>query len=159
MKEIHMNNSPLPALIDDEDWERVSPFTWYFNGHIGYVMAGVWKHNVQSQLLLHRVVMDAAKGVRIDHIDHNTFNNQKANLRVATASQNAANSYARTCATKTSRFKGVCLDRRRNKWMARISRLGKHMHVGYFSTEIEAASAYNAAAVKHFGEFACLNQL
>jgi hypothetical protein len=59
---------------------------------------------------------------------------------------------------KTSKFKGVCWDTR-GKWRARITQSKKNKHLGYFTDEIEAAKAYNKAALKHFGEFAYLNEV
>lgn len=95
------------------------------------------------------------KRVLLDHIDGNGLNNQKSNLRECTYSQNGAN---RRKNTKTlGRFKGVSF--LRGKWMARLQVMKKRLYLGYFTEEIEAAKAYNDAAVKHFGEFAHINQI
>lgn len=93
----------------------------------------------------------------IDHIDGNKENNRLDNLRLVTNQQNSFN--ARGHKDGSSRFKGVFLEGRSGKWLARISKSGKSKHIGYFSCEVEAAKAYNKAAKELFGEFARLNDV
>ena len=90
----------------------------------------------------------------IDHADRNPLNNCIDNLREATSSQNQQNTTRR----KTNKYKGVFHEKRRpNLWRARIGVNNEDLCLGYFSSEIEAARAYDKAALKHFGEFAKLN--
>ena len=79
------------------------------------------------------------------------------NLRVCTDSQNQSNRRPRDGAT--SRYKGVSWDAETQKWRAFIYANKKRIFIGRFLTELEAASAYNAAALKYFGEFARINVL
>lgn len=91
-------------------------------------------------------------GLQIDHIDGDGLNNRRTNLRWATQSQNFAN---RRPMEGTSKFKGV--SRFRRKWQVKV-KLNRESHwVGLFDDEVEAAKAYDAAAIRLFGEYARLN--
>ena len=89
---------------------------------------------------------------QIDHKDGKGTNNRFSNLRAATASENMHNSRLRC--DNTSGYKGVYYNKARGRWMGRIKVSGKIHYLGYFDTVEEARSAYQAAAEKHFGEFA-----
>lgn len=91
---------------------------------------------------------------RLDHKDLNKANNAISNLRLATSSQNGGNCRARK--TNTSGFKGVVTHGKRFKSAVMVDR--KRIHLGVFNTPEEAAEAYDAAAVKYFGEFALTNR-
>lgn len=83
-----------------------------------------------------------------------TLDNRRCNLRIATHSQNNCNQ------RKTrgiSQYKGVYFYKNYGNWRAQIQIDGKMKFIGYYSNEIEAARAYNEAAVKKHGEFAKLN--
>jgi hypothetical protein len=105
---------------------------------------------------MHRLVLGLGDNKQIvDHFDHNGLNNQKSNLRPCSNSENISNS--RKIIPKTSRYKGVCWDKERNKWLAKISINKKDIKIGRFDKEKDAARAYDEAALKYFGEFACTN--
>jgi len=110
---------------------------------------------------MHRVIMDAQPGQRVDHKDGNGLNNQRrgqdGNLRFCTNAQNVAN--ARKRIGCSSRFKGIYWDKQNSKWRARITAPSGRIHLGLFKDEIEAALAYNDAAIEHFAEFARLNMI
>lgn len=59
----------------------------------------------------------------------------------------------------SSKYKGVTWYKEREKWMVRININKKHIFLGYFESEIEAAKAYNDAAIKYYGEYARLNEV
>ena len=94
----------------------------------------------------------------IDHIDRDKQNCAPANLREANDSLNGANK-GKYKLDASSHFKGVCWDKSRGKWKSEIKVMGKKTHLGRFESEIKAAEAYNEAAIHHFGEFACLNEI
>jgi hypothetical protein len=102
--------------------------------------------------------MGVAPGVEIDHQDGNGLNNQKYNLRICTTAQNGANQRTQS-RKKSSRFKGVNWDKDRQKWYAHIKVNQVLKNLGRFSSEIEAAKAYNKAAIIAFGKFAKLNEV
>jgi hypothetical protein len=94
----------------------------------------------------------------VDHINGNGLDNRKENLRVVTVVENARNSRGKVRSRK-SQYKGVsfCIGRK-SPWRATIEAGGHgQKHLGYFSTEEEAARAYDQAAAEVFGEFAFLN--
>ena len=111
----------------------------------------------QKTVCMHKVILKVPKGQVVDHINHNGLDNRKANLRPATSEENNRNrrkSIKRKC---HSRFKGVNWNKDQQKWAARICFNRKTKFIGYFNDEIEAAKAYDNAALKYHGEFAVLN--
>jgi len=139
------------ALVDDKDYKRVSQFKWCAVKKVdGGVYAAHRKHGK-----MHRFILNLSpRKPEVDHKDHNGLNNQKENLRVATHSQNCANTKK---IKGTSKFKGVSWCKSRNLWVAAIGYQGKMITLGRFKSEIQAAKMYNQAAKKLFGDFACLN--
>jgi hypothetical protein len=97
----------------------------------------------------------------IDHIDNNGLNNCRNNLRLCTARQNTVNSQKMSSHTRKlkSEYKGIAFVKRSkiNPWKTVICVNGKRMHIGCYSTEQEAARAYDEAAKQYFGEFAKVN--
>jgi len=87
----------------------------------------------------------------VDHTNLNGEDNRWTNLRLATYSQNAANSFARPSNVP---LKGVTLEKRTGRYFARIKINYQNIHLGTFDTAEEAHAAYVAAAQKYFGEFA-----
>lgn len=102
---------------------------------------------------MHRLIRPEA--TRIDHRNSNGLDNRGDNLRVATASNNSANTQKQK--NTSSKYKGVHLYKRHLTWQAGIRVNGHTKYLGRFNTEEAAARAYDAAAVANFGEFARLN--
>lgn len=90
-----------------------------------------------------------------DHIDGNGLNNRRSNLRQASDSQQAAHRGLQV--NNTSGYKGVSWRKDVAKWQAQIQVNGKRRHLGYFADPIEAAKAYDRAALEFQGEFAVVN--
>ena len=87
----------------------------------------------------------------------NLKNNLKDNLRICTHGENLRNQKL-SISNKTG-YKGVYFSKERNKWCALIQVYKVKYHLGSFINLIDAARAYNAAAVKYHGEFAKLNKI
>lgn len=126
-----------------------------------YVMSnGYLQGNIFGKLYLaHRVAWAIQHGewpsTLIDHEDRDKRNNRIKNLRLATKSQNAANTGSTLGGS--SQFRGVCWSKAAEKWVAYISHDKKRKHLGTFADELSAAKAYDAAAISIFGKFAAPN--
>lgn len=153
------------ALVDDEDFDRVSCKRWYLwiADHTTYSVPYCHvKGPKRTTVKMHRLILnlppDLSRTNPVDHIDGNPLNNQKSNLRVVPTFANTMNrsKNVKPCA---SRFKGVSLVKWKTgtKWRAYIVRHDKQIHLGVFENSLDAAKAYNEAAVRLFGEYARLN--
>ena len=146
------------TMVDQKDYYRLGNSNWYLVGKKGKLYAA---HNVKTdgslivQVRLHREIMQPTNDLLVDHRNGNGLDNRRANLRLATHTQNMHNCRKRKNAT--SQFVGVWLDKKRKLWESVIASNGKKIFLGRFKTEIEAAKAYDEAARKYHGEFARLN--
>ena len=144
MKEIPVSNSF--AKVSEEDWELVSKFSWYLSH--GYAIA----FDKGTSFSMHKLIMRFPIN-EVDHINNDRLDNQRSNLRLATSSQNKANSIRRI--TATQKYRGVYPSGK--KWRAALVVNYKYTHLGTFLTEEEAAQAYDLKAREVFGEFATTN--
>jgi hypothetical protein len=159
MKEIKLTQDYV-ALVDDEDYERINQYKWFAHISRNVAVYAVRTINISKtkkiSQKMHRFVLGITDSTtQVDHIDHNTLNNQKINLRKATFQQNSCNK--KKPSTNLSGFKGVCWNPSANKWQASIKVNQKCIYLGIFADSLEAACAYDMAAVKHFGMFAHCN--
>lgn len=137
-------------LFDEEDLPLVKAGTWTV-GRDGYVLG----QDGDKRIRFHRMIMEVKDDEVIDHINGDPSDCRKENLRIATQHQNSMNHSLNR--NSTTGFKGVCLDKRYNKYMAHIHPDRKMIFLGYFDTPVEAALAYDKAASFYFGEYANLN--
>lgn len=154
------------AVVDDIDYEKVSAHKWSAqvmrkkDGSVRTVYAvrgakndrGLWRLQ-----LLHRFISGAISPMCVDHIDGDGLNNIRSNLRICTQAENAMN--VRPVHGASSKYKGVSRIKSSGRWRAYIKKHGKHMFIGSFGSEREAAFAYNAKAIEMFGQYAKLNVL
>lgn len=143
------NGKGKVALVDNEDKRWLSMWSWYLHSN-GYAAARI-KGKIRR---MHELLIYKFPDYWIDHTNGNPLDNRKENLRLATKSQNGANSKSRG---GTSKYKGVYWHKANKKWCANIRVNHKKHNLGSFADEIEAAKAYDEAAKEHFGEFARLN--
>jgi hypothetical protein len=147
------------TIVDADTYYRFGNLKWCIRGNrntfyaVRFVKTGPGRTKLVN---LHREIMCAPAGLLVDHINGDGLDNRRANLRLATHSQNAINR-RRDKSKTSSRFVGVSFKKLDGRWAARINYKGKTLSLGRFDSEIAAAKAYDAAAKKYHGEFACLN--
>jgi len=136
----------LFTLVDDEDYEVFSHYRWRLNSK-GYVIRSYSGADKEIIVALHREIMQPAAKLVVDHIDHNTLNNTRANLRVISQQLNLMN--RRMFKSNSTGFKGVTYQH--GKWHARIEKDGIDIHLGYHVDLKAAALIYDCAATLLFG--------
>jgi hypothetical protein len=154
MKDIPLTQGKV-ALVDDDDFERVSAFKWHAHLDHGNWYARRWVKATPSTIYLHRFVMDAPCGVQVDHWNGDGLDCQKSNLRRATHEQNTRN--ARLRKDNTTGFKGVARVTGKTCVAAQIWHDNKLQRIGYFDSPTDAARAYDSVAREVYGHFARLN--
>jgi hypothetical protein len=144
-------DSDCPPEILEQKWSanRKTPGRTY-----AYRTTRKTEPNGKTHQTLHAQLMGAERGREVDHINGDTLDNRRSNLRICGHLENGCNLRKWSTPT-TSKYKGV--SSRQGKWRAYISPKGRQKHLGTFDSEIEAAKAYDEAAKKLFGNFACLN--
>jgi hypothetical protein len=154
-KQIPLNKGRV-ATVDDEDYERISRFRWSSGcsgKHWYAIRAEGWPN--RKTIYLHRQILNAPAGTEVDHINGDTLDNRRENLRLATRAQNNQNRGAR--AGSSSGYKGVSWNPDKGRWAAEIVANGKRTKLGCFADPKDAARAYDAAARQLHGEFAKTN--
>lgn len=142
------------AIIDPEDLGKVLKYNWYLVQSLNTCYAASMVDG--KTVYLHRLVIDAPHGLMVDHINRGGLDCRKSNLRFCTGSQNQGNAGKRRDGL-SSRYKGVCFEKKSGKFYAYIYQNSKQIGIGRFESEEDAARAYNRKAVEYFGEFANLN--
>lgn len=141
------------AIVDDADYDWLRKDTWHLHQHgAGYACRSTLgpdgkKHCVGMQ----RVIMDAPSDKWVDHINGDSLDNRRANLRFCTLAENVRNQKPH----KGKGLKGIKV--RRGSISAQICVDRKSIYLGVFPTEAAAAKAYDEAAREYHGEFARLN--
>ncbi len=149
------------VLVDDADYAWLSQWRWHILRPKGRPYAARRESGTRKKrgayIYMHQAIAMPSPGLQVDHVNGNTLDNRRKNLRACTRSQNNMNTRPRKGCR--SRFKGVCWRADRHRWKARITAGGKVSHLGLFETEEEAARAYNNAARRLHGQFARLNEI
>jgi hypothetical protein len=145
------------AIVDADDFEWLSQFAWYAhicrNTRQYYARCGIGPKRNMHQILMHRMILGLTNPrIGVDHINRDTLDNRRVNLRIATKSQNGANAKVRS--DNTSGLKGVSFHKGAGKWAAQIHKDGRTLYLGLHATPESAHKAYCEAAAKVHGEFA-----
>jgi len=150
------------ALVSAEDTDLMT-FNWFAHyskkAYYAYRMS-TRKVGKRQIIKMHRIILERILGRTLepneypDHKNGNGLDNQRSNLRLATAAQNSQNMGKPI--TNTSGYKGVCWSRRAGKWLVQIRVNGKRLYLGYYHTPEEGYQVYCEAAEKYHGEFARL---
>ena len=156
------------AIVSDEDADLGNHKWFARTGRSGVYACRDVKHGgKQIRIYLHRCILERIlghsipEGMLADHISRDTLNNKRSNLRLASPSQNIANSrrMKRTAPKLDSPYRGVYWIPEKQKWRAQITVNKKSIYLGYYTEPETAALAYNEAALKHRPQFARLNKV
>ncbi|WP_205824771.1 HNH endonuclease [Methylobacterium terricola] len=138
----------LEAMIDVADVPLIAPWGW--RAHIGTHGHAYAVRCGKGYIAMHRVLTDAPSEMYVDHANGDGLDNRRANMRLATQTQNMANKAVER--RNLLGLKGVSAAR--GKFRATITPNGRKIHLGTFKTPEEAAAAYRGAAVALWGDFA-----
>lgn len=140
----------LVAVVDRDDYAPLSRFSWYAlkcrSNYYAYRSSGNKKISMARQLL------NPSPGMVIDHINHDTLDNRRSNLRICTKSQNSRNRVNFNPKSKSG-IRGVKWDARSRNWSATIYVSGKTLYLGHFRDKMEAAEAASKARLTYFGSY------
>lgn len=101
---------------------------------------------------LSRIIMECPEDLVVDHINGDTLDNRRCNLRIVTVQQNSMN--RKVAKTNKSGVSGVTWYGRDNKWVSHLSINKKKLFLGYFNNLEDAIKARKDAEEEYFGEFA-----
>jgi len=147
-------------FVDDDDYVCLSKLKWHVSNK-GYAVRGA-----KNKIFMHKIINKTPKGWITDHVNGNKLDNRKSNLRTCSLSQNNSNKgkyNIKKMGACYSKFKGVYAYKKNKKgdkvYLAKINFDYKVFYLGCFSSEEEAAVAYNKKAIEIHGEYAYLNTL
>lgn len=161
------------TIVDDQDFNWLNKYKWcickvqntcYVIRFIT-IQSQIKNKNIkrkQKRISMHRLILEKKlkrqlkSWEEVDHINRDGLDNRRSNLRSCDRSKNRSNSAKQNKKT-TSKYKGVCWDKKSKKWRSQIGINKKRIYLGFFENEIDAARTYNEAALKYFGEFARIN--
>lgn len=162
MKKIPLQKG-LFSIVDDVDYEKLIQYKWYATRGKGkdtfYAKRWIWipKKRNNKFISMHRQILEVPSLQQVDHINHDTLDNRRLNLRICNNQENQRNE--KISKNNTSGFKGVSWRKDKQKWRGYITINRKQIFLGNFISKENAAKAYNEAATKHFKEFALINNI
>ena len=139
----YLYNSTEKFYFDLDDYDKIKNYYWTINNN-GYVITGGANN---PNILMHRLILDVSNKYEVDHINHDTNDNRKENLRIVTRSQNQMNLSLKS--NNTSGVTGVYFDNTHNYWVSKI----QDSILGYFSNFDEAVKTRKEAEKIYFGEY------
>jgi hypothetical protein len=155
MKKLRLTQNQY-AIVDDQDYDYLNQWKWTFNQ--GYARRKLVVGEKAYSIPLHKAITLCPDGYLVDHVNGDTLDNRKINLRICNKGQNNYNRRQGALNNKSG-YKGVYLDKKSNKWQAQIRYNYKTRYLGLYENIKDAARAYNEAAAKYFGEFARPNYI
>lgn len=132
------------ALVDLDDVDRIRQLQPWGFSH-GYASGVIRSNSERRTILMHRIIVGAKTGQLVDHVNRNSLDNRKSNLRIASKAQNNYNS------VRWGRFAGVTWHKRTERWRAQIGVRGKQIHLGHFLNRQDALAARLKAEIEHYG--------
>lgn len=154
-KRIHLTLGKS-TIVDAEDHFSLTFYKWsaFYDkkSRNFYAVRTLKKNGKSTTIRMSRQIMNTQKGMHADHINHNTLDNRKLNLRNCTPSQNYMNS--KTYQNNTSGTTGVAWNKERKKWHSLITVNKNIISLGFFKDKSDAIKARKKGELKYFGEFA-----
>lgn len=150
----YTSNTNKPFIFDIDDYEKIKKYHWYEESN-GYIRSSSKKK--KDRFHIHRLIMGFPDSMNIDHINHNTFDNRKSNLRAVTVSQNAMNHVKGS--NNTSGMSGVVWVKNRNKWKCQIKLNGQLIFLGEYDNFEDAEKRRRQAEEEYFGEYSYDNSI
>jgi len=150
------------TIVDAEDYAKLSGYKWHASPQGRYIYAASTTKidGKRKNVRMHRVIMGVTdRKIYVDHINHDTLDNRKCNLRPCTPQQNVMNGSIKPKRNGTIKYKGIFEQKKNKRWVATIMVESKVIWLGAFDTQKEAALAYDIAALEHHGEFARTNKI
>ena len=145
---IIMSNTNNEMLCDAECMNDLLKYYW--NEKNGYARSSENRKKVYA----HRLVVNAGDynvNNQVDHINGNTLDNRRENLRIVTSRQNGLNSEIRK--DNTSGVTGVCWDKNRQQWLVRVYENEVAIYLGYFDKFEDAINARRKGENEYYGEY------
>lgn len=137
------------CLVDTVDLPMISKYSWCINKESTYFYC---RSSSKPKVKMHNLIMNTKP---VDHINHNTLDNRRSNLRHCTHTENMRNSKRQN--NNSSGYKGVTYCRRKKRYLCQIIYNNKNINLGYFKDKKLAAIVYDLAATLLFKDFAHLN--
>ena len=162
-KYLPVNKGKDKAKVDTEDFVKLSKLSWRTvtsTSGRGVVVTSVQTPKGVRMVTLGAYLMKPPKGKQVyPRRFQNGFDYRKENLIVCTMKERQRILPKNRNKIGTSQYKGVSFYSKNKCWRAGIGVDGKSIHIGFYDTEDEAATAYNKAAIEHFGQQAYQNQI
>lgn len=136
--------------VDNADYESLNQFRWHCSSR-DYAARSVCEDGKRRMIYMHRLLLNTPSNLETDHMNGDRLDNQRANLRVCTASQNQQNRHK--LSTNTSGVRGVTWHKKTQKWQAQIGLNRRTVYLGLFDELEVARDAYAAVAHSAFGAF------
>jgi len=152
----HRDKENIEVYIDTNDLPQLLNYPGKFYGYQrrnnsdGIYAMGNARDNYGKKKVfsLHRLITSAPAGLQVDHIDHNTLNNRRSNLRFVTNAENQQNRAGAQKNNKSSGIRGVCFCTREQRWRAKVKLNGNEIFLGYFNNKEDAAKVAKEARAK-----------
>lgn len=148
----------LFAKIDQADADVVLSYSWHLRKTSGdhvYAQTSIRRGKSVKRLRMHHLIVPRMPGTVTDHINGDTLDNRRANLRRCSVAQNCQNQALGK--RNTSGYRGVSWQADKRRWRAYISVNGRKRFLGRYTQAEDAARAFDKAAREIWGEFATLN--
>ncbi len=164
MKYINLTKG-YQAIVDDDDFLSLNQYKWHTleQPKATYTALYACRKDYTNDskkpifVRMHRLILNAPKNFQVDHINGNTLDNRRSNLRLCTNQQNQFNCYAKNNRTGYKGVSWLPTIRGSKHYRSQVMVNGKYVYLGYFKTALEAAKAYDAKAKELYGKFAKTN--